>query len=114
MWKHIQYFLYICNYNVREVMEIKNGDIIRLKNDKTRDWVAIEPKKCFNKFLKKKKNKNYFHLFGGLWYNGDATTDKPYGKYAGILDDSMIQDVTVVGNIENKEDYEKYKETERL
>lgn len=95
-------------------MEIHNGDIIRFNNDKGRDWIAITQSRCYNKELKRSKNKKCFHLFGGLWYNGDATTDKPYGKYAGILDAGMLNNLTIVGNINNKEDYEKYLKYERI
>lgn len=100
------------------MLDLHNGEIIRINSDGVRDWVVISEDRIKSSDIAhgKKGSTNYtcFHLFGGLWYDGDPTTDEPYGKYAGILDDSMIHEVTVVGNIENKEDYEKYKETERL
>lgn len=95
-------------------MEIHNGDIIRFNNDRVRDWIAIESVRCHNKELKKKKDKRCFYLFGGLWYDGDATTDKPYGKCAGMLESGMLNNITIVGNINNKEDYDKYLKKERL
>lgn len=99
-------------------MEIKNGDIVRLHSDDTRDWVAIYHTNCDmskrEKFNKNIKDHTGFYLFGGLWYDGDVLTDKPYGKCAGQLRRGAWNNITVVGNIANKEDLEKYKRNERI
>lgn len=58
-------------------------------------------------------NTDYF-LFGGLWYEGDALTSKPYGKFGGRLTKGMYPNIEVVGNIANPQDYKKYKEKEKI
>ena len=91
---------------------IKAGDIIRLDSDNVRDWVAIP---YLAKIARKKTfNHTGFLLCGGLWYDGDALTAKPYGKCYGELEVGHFNHATIVGNITNKEDYERYKKTERL
>ena len=99
-------------------MEIRNGDIIRLSSDNTRDWVAIHytrcDMRCREQYRKNVKDQTGFYLFGGLWYDGDPMTDRPYGKCAGHLRRGMFANIVVVGNISNKTDLENYKRTERL
>lgn len=99
-------------------MEIHNGDIIRLSSDNTRDWVAIYHTNCDmskrEKFNKNVKDHTGFYLFGGLWYEGDALTDKPYGKCIEQLRRGAWNNITIVGNIANKADFEKYKRDERI
>lgn len=96
------------------VKEITNGDIIRLSHDNDRDWVAIHHSRCSDKHSYKTrkhvKDDTGFYLFSGLWYEGDVTTDAPYGKCAGKLTRGMFAHISVVGNIQNKNDYKKYKE----
>lgn len=98
--------------------EIHNGDIIRFKNDISRDWVAIHYSKCdsedISRYRKHIKDNTGFYLFGGLWYDGDVNTSKPYGKSNGQLKRGMFSNILVVGNINNKEDYGKYIKDERL
>lgn len=100
------------------VLEIKNGDIIRLSHDKLRDWVAIHHSRCYSesieKYNKNVKDNTGYYLFSGLWYEGDASTNKPYGKCIGQLKRGMFADISVVGSIYNKDDYERYKRHERL
>lgn len=94
-------------------VEITNGDIIRFYSDNVRDWVAIHYTNC-NDVLKRKYNKNIkdqtgFYLFGFPLSDGDASTDKPYCKYAGMLKRGMLPNMRIVGNINNKRDFENYK-----
>ena len=86
------------------------GDIIHLDSDNARDWVAIRIQ------TKRKHSKNYtgFGLYSGLWYEGNVLTNDPYGKYAGELTVGHFNHATIVGNITNKGDFERYKKTERL
>lgn len=97
-------------------IEIHNGDIIRLKNDPTRDWVAISHKNCNMKYNKNIKDNTGYFLFGGLWYEdeGGYLTDKAYGKCIGGLTRGMFNNIEVVGNISNKNDYQSYKKNERI
>lgn len=102
------------------IFEIKNGDIIRFKNDNTRDWVAIHHTMCKNSNLLQSYNKNIkdntgFYLFGGLWYEGNPLTSNPYGKTLGHLKRGMFNNiVAIVGNISNKDDYYKYLKFEKI
>lgn len=105
------------NYVMSEI-EIHNGDIIRFNNDTSRDWVAIHYSNCdaenITRFNKNVKDNTGFYLFGGLWYDGGANTSKPYGKSNGQLKRGMFGNIIIVGNINNKQDYEKYIKDERL
>ena len=54
------------------------------------NWVAIHYSKCdyedishYRKHIK--DNTGFYLFFGGLWYEGDANTSKPYGKSNGQL-----------------------------
>lgn len=99
--------------------EINNGDIIRFDNDKCRDWVAIHynnigDKRYYKKFNKNIKDNTAFYLFGMCLGEGDALTDKPYYKYAGVLKRGMFANMKIVGNISNKNDYRQYKAKERI
>lgn len=89
---------------------IKAGDIIRLDKNNVRDWVAIPVKQP----KKHKPNCTGFVLYGGLWYDGDALTAKTYGKCYGELEVGHFNHATIVGNITNKDDFERYKKTGRL
>ena len=84
-------------------MEIQNGDIIRLKSDNCRDWVAIHYSNCNmrNRIKHNKYNKNHtgFYLFSGLWYEGDVLTSEPYGKCIERLGRGMFPNIEVIGNI---------------
>lgn len=98
---------------------ITNGSIIRLKNDNTRDWVCIHYTNCNMshraKFNKNIKNHTGYYLFGGLWNEGNALTDKPYCKCIERLEKGMLNNIdSIVGHISNNSDYAKYKEFERL
>lgn len=97
------------------IFEIKNGDIIKFNNDNVRCWVAIHISKL-DKFMfkinKNVKDNTEFYLFGGLWYEGDCLTGEPYGKCVGNLRRGMFNNISIVGNIANKEDYLKYKTNE--
>lgn len=98
-------------------MEIRNGDIIRLSSDETRDWVAIHCTKCekhYQRFNRNIKDNTGYYLFGGLWYSGNALTSEPYGKCAGMLKRGMFAHITIVGNISNSSDYHKYIANEKV
>lgn len=98
-------------------MEIRNGDIIRLSSDETRDWVAIHYTKCEKekqRFNRNIKDNTGYYLFGGLWYNGNALTSEPYGKCAGMLKRGMFAHITIVGNISNPTDYRRYIANEKV
>lgn len=97
--------------------QITNGSTIRLKNDNNRDWVCIHHSKCDMSYRLKhnKNNKNHtgFYLFGGLWYDGDPLTDKPYGKCIERLEMGMFNNIEgIVGHISN--DLIKYRDLGRL
>lgn len=98
-------------------MEIHNGDIIKFNNDNCRYWIAIDKNKCNDKFIYK-TNKNIkddtgFYLFGGLWYEGDPLTNAPYGKCKGKLKRGMFNNISIIGNIINNDDYIKYINSEK-
>lgn len=98
--------------------QIENGTIIRLKNSTGRDWVCIHyscltPEyRDWYRYNKHIKNNTGFFLFGGLWNEGDALTNKPYCKHYGMLERGMFNNIEIVGHI--KKDYEKYLKGERL
>ena len=97
--------------------KISNGSIIRLKNDSNRDWVCIHYSKCDMDYRLKhnKNNKNHtgYYLFGGLWYDGDPLTDKPYGKCLERLERGMFNNIeSVVGHI--SVDFNEYRCSGRL
>ena len=100
------------------MLEVQNGDIIRFKNDNVRDWVALHytcgELRRREKFNKNVKDNTGYYLFGGLWYEGNALTDKPYGKCMGILKRGMFADIEIVGNISNRDDYLQYKKCEKI
>jgi len=107
--------------------QITDGTIIRLFNDKYRDWVCIHKstltkeqlKTTFISFGNKNvKDNTGFALLGGMWYL-DRTNHNPlaygsYGKTAGELKRGMANNIRIVGHISNKEDFEKYRKFERL
>lgn len=100
-------------------MEIKNGDIIRLRNDNYRDLVAIHWTKCDNKWnyrpRKGVKDDTGFILVGEIVHEtGDALTSIPYEYCIGKLTRGMFNNIEIVGNMSNKEDYFKYKHSERI
>ena len=100
------------------MLEIKNGDIIRFKNDNVRDWVALHytcgELRRREKFNKNVKDNTGYYLFGGLWYEGNALTDKPYGKCKGMLKRGTFADIEIVGNISNRDYYLQYKKYEKI
>lgn len=87
-------------------IEIKNGDIIRFKNDSLlegRDWVAIHYTNCDMRKRRKhnKHNRNHtgYYLFSGLWYEGNILSDAPYGKCIERLEAGMFSNIKIVGNV---------------
>ena len=103
--------------NSFDFSEITNGSIIRLKNDNSRDWVCIHYTNCDmkNRMKHNKNNKNHtgFYLFGGLWYDGNPLTDKPYGKCIERLERGMSNNIdSIVGHISTN--FKEYRESERL
>lgn len=95
-----------------EILQINNGDIIKLKNDDNRYWVAIYHTNCNMdnrvKFRKNIADNTGYYLFSGIWYEGDILTDKPYGKCIEQLKKGMFPNISIVGNISN--DLEKFKD----
>lgn len=95
--------------------EVKNGDIIRLKNDPQRDWVCIHYSKC-DMSHRERHNDNIpnhtgFYLFSGLWYEGDPQTGDPYGKCIEHLEVGMRDNIErIVGSVLNKVDLELFKD----
>lgn len=100
------------------MLDLHNGEIIRINSDGVRDWVVISEDRIKSSDIThgKKGSANYtrFHLFGGLWYEGDPTTDEPYGKYGGPITKGMLGEISIVGNINCQQDYEDYIKGERL
>lgn len=98
-------------------MEIRNGDIIRLSSDETRDWIAIhytKSEKQYQRFNHNIKDNTGYYLFGGLWHSGNILTSEPYGKCAGMLKRGMFAHITIVGNISNSTDYRRYIANEKV
>jgi len=100
-----------------DFFKITNGTIIRLNNDNTRDWVCIHHSNCDmehrEKMRKNNKNQTGFYLFGGLWYDGDPLTSKPYGKCIEHLEKGMANNIFgIVGHI--SKDFEVYKLMQRI
>lgn len=100
-------------------LEINNGDIIRFDNDKCRDWVAIHYSRItdiggYERYNKNIKDHTGFYLFGMCLGEGDALTNEPYCKCAGMLKRGMFANIQIVGNVQNKNDYLQYKRHERI
>lgn len=86
--------------------KVENGTIVSISG---RQWVCIHHSKCDmalrDKFRKNIKDHTGFYLFGGLWYEGDPLTDKPYGKCREQLKRGMLPEIEgIVGHISKDAD----------
>lgn len=101
----------------RKFLEVilHTGVVIRFKNDEVRDWILIHQDDCGELSIpfSRSRSSNYlpFMILGGLWYEGDPLTSKPYGKIAGQLTMGALNNIIIVGDINNSSDLDLYKST---
>lgn len=93
------------------------GTIIRMKNDNIRDWVLTHTDKINLDILTPiKRGSNYlpYVILGDMYYDGDPMTDIPYCKCAGQLTKGALNNIKIVGDINNKNDFNDYKLHQKL
>lgn len=106
---------------LKEIPDIKDGDIIRFHNDNIRDWVAIhythlhDDTSFYEKYRKNIKNHTGYYLFGSLNTNySDVLNPDSYNKYKGQLEIGHFNNICIVGNITNIKNQKEYNDKERI